>query len=122
MNRAQQLISAVQRSEFPHLDNLIHMFVGGSELHGAKVKNTDDFGHLWRVLGATRTSAKYEFETGTFNKRAEISVPRDKRNAAVDAALSDQSITQPRLSMLRQNSSPQPACLMPIPGADVDQR
>jgi hypothetical protein len=67
-------------------------------------------------------SAKYEFETGTFNKRAEISVPRDQRNAAVDAALSDQSITEPRLSMLRQNSSPQPACPVPIPGVDVDQR
>lgn len=66
-------------------------------------------------------SAKYEFETGTFNKRAEISVPRDQRNAAIDAALSDQSITEPGLSMLRQNSSPQPACPMPILGADVDQ-
>jgi len=42
VNRAQQLLSAVERSEFPHLDSLIHMFVGGSELHGAKVKNTDD--------------------------------------------------------------------------------
>jgi len=42
VNRAQQLISAVQRSAFPHLESLIHMFVGGSELHGAKVKNTDD--------------------------------------------------------------------------------
>jgi len=32
----------VQQSGFPHLDSLIHLFVGGSELHGAKVKNTDD--------------------------------------------------------------------------------
>jgi predicted nucleotidyltransferase len=42
VTRADQLISAVQQSQFPHLDNLIHLFVGGSELHGAKVKNTDD--------------------------------------------------------------------------------
>ncbi|HKR84971.1 MAG TPA: nucleotidyltransferase domain-containing protein [Terriglobales bacterium] len=42
MSRAQQLISAVRQSGFPYLDSLIHLFVGGSELHGAKVKNTDD--------------------------------------------------------------------------------
>jgi len=40
--RAEQLISAVQQTQFPHLDSLIHLFVGRSELHGAKVKNTDD--------------------------------------------------------------------------------
>ena len=42
MNRSEQLISAVQQAQFPHLDSLIHLFVGGSELHGAKIKNTDD--------------------------------------------------------------------------------
>jgi hypothetical protein len=42
MTRAEQLIDAVRQSEFPHLDGLIHLFVGGSELHGAKVKDTDD--------------------------------------------------------------------------------
>jgi predicted nucleotidyltransferase len=35
-------MAAVKQSGFPHLDSLIHLFVGGSELHGAKVKNTDD--------------------------------------------------------------------------------
>jgi len=42
MTRAEQLIAAVQQSGFPHLDSLIHLFVGGSELHGAKDKDTDD--------------------------------------------------------------------------------
>src|ERR1700726_4547827 len=42
MTRAEQLISAVRQSEFEHLDTLIHLFVGGSELHGPKVKDTDD--------------------------------------------------------------------------------
>ena len=42
MTRAEQLLAAVEQSQFPHLGNLIHLFVGGSELHGAKVKNTDD--------------------------------------------------------------------------------
>src|SRR5437764_14003650 len=42
VTRAEQLISAVRQSQFPHVKNLIHLFVGGSELHGAKVKNTDD--------------------------------------------------------------------------------
>jgi predicted nucleotidyltransferase len=42
MTRDEQLIAAVQQSGFPHLDGLIHLFVGGSELHGAKVKDTDD--------------------------------------------------------------------------------
>ena len=42
MTRAEQLMSAVDQSGFPHLNSLIHLFVGGSELHGAKVKDTDD--------------------------------------------------------------------------------
>ena len=42
MTRVDQLLSAVEQSRFPHLDSLIHLFIGGSELHGAKVKNTDD--------------------------------------------------------------------------------
>jgi predicted nucleotidyltransferase len=42
VTRAEQLIAAVQQSGFPHLGSLIHLFVGGSELHGAKVKETDD--------------------------------------------------------------------------------
>jgi predicted nucleotidyltransferase len=42
MTRAEQLVSAVEQSQFPFLDSLIHLFVGGSELHGAKVKDADD--------------------------------------------------------------------------------
>jgi uncharacterized protein len=42
MTRSDQLVSAVEQSQFPYLDNLIHLFVGGSELHGAKGKDTDD--------------------------------------------------------------------------------
>jgi hypothetical protein len=42
VSRAEQLLSAVQQSGVPHLGSLIRLFVGGSELHGAQVKNTDD--------------------------------------------------------------------------------
>lgn len=42
MSRTDQLLDALQQADFPHLNGLIHLFVGGSELHGAKVKNTDD--------------------------------------------------------------------------------
>jgi hypothetical protein len=42
MTREQQLLSAVEQAGFSHLEGLIHLFVGGSELHGAKVKDTDD--------------------------------------------------------------------------------
>jgi predicted nucleotidyltransferase len=42
MTRAEQLLTAIGRAEFPHHHSLIHVFVGGSELHGAKVKDTDD--------------------------------------------------------------------------------
>jgi hypothetical protein len=38
MTRAEQLMTALEQSEFSHLDSLIHLFVGGSELHGAKMK------------------------------------------------------------------------------------
>ena len=36
------LIQAIQDSGFPYTDRLIQVFIGGSELHGAKVKGTDD--------------------------------------------------------------------------------
>jgi len=36
------LLKNVAESGFPHMNRLIHVFVGGSELHGAKVQGTDD--------------------------------------------------------------------------------
>ena len=36
------LIRQIERSAFPYMSGLIHAFVGGSELHGAKVGSTDD--------------------------------------------------------------------------------
>ncbi len=36
------LLKRVRESGFPFPDLLIHLFVGGSELHGAKVQGTDD--------------------------------------------------------------------------------
>jgi uncharacterized protein len=42
MTRAEQMMSALEQAQFRHLDSPIHVFVGGSELHGAKVEDTDD--------------------------------------------------------------------------------
>jgi len=36
------LMQHVRESEFPFPERVIHLFVGGSELHGAKVHGTDD--------------------------------------------------------------------------------
>jgi len=36
------LLQRVRDAEFPFPDRVIHLFVGGSELHGAKVHGTDD--------------------------------------------------------------------------------
>ena len=36
------LLQHVKASSFPHCDSLIHLFVGGSELHRAKIHGTDD--------------------------------------------------------------------------------
>jgi len=36
------LLDHVKKSGFPFPDRLVHLFVGGSELHGAKVQGTDD--------------------------------------------------------------------------------
>lgn len=36
------LIEHVRQSGFPYPEGLIHLFIGGSELHGAKVHGTDD--------------------------------------------------------------------------------
>ena len=41
-SQLRSLLSLVQLSGFPHPQNLIHLFIGGSELHGAKVGATDD--------------------------------------------------------------------------------
>jgi predicted nucleotidyltransferase len=42
LERMADLLQHVADSGFDHLDDLIHLFVGGSELHGAKVHGTDD--------------------------------------------------------------------------------
>jgi predicted nucleotidyltransferase len=42
MTGTERVISAIEQAQFPHLDGLINVFVGGSELHGAKIKDTDD--------------------------------------------------------------------------------
>jgi hypothetical protein len=36
------LLQHVRHSGFPFSERIIHLFVGGSELHGAKVQGTDD--------------------------------------------------------------------------------
>jgi predicted nucleotidyltransferase len=36
------LLKHIADSGFPHMSRLVHVFVGGSELHGAKVQGTDD--------------------------------------------------------------------------------
>ena len=41
-SRGEALREHVRASGFPFPENLIHLFVGGSELHGAKVGSTDD--------------------------------------------------------------------------------
>lgn len=42
MESRRSLLDMVALSGFDHPQNLIHLFVGGSELHGAKVGQTDD--------------------------------------------------------------------------------
>lgn len=37
-----EILAQIRRSGFPYPDDLAHVFVGGSELHGAKVHGTDD--------------------------------------------------------------------------------
>jgi hypothetical protein len=43
------LLQHVRESGFAFPDRLIHLFVGGSELHGAKVHGTDDLDILWHL-------------------------------------------------------------------------
>ncbi len=42
MSQSRSSLDLVRLSGFAHVDRLIHLFVGGSELHGAKVGETDD--------------------------------------------------------------------------------
>jgi len=41
-NRVLELRDIVSRTGFEHTDSLIHLFIGGSEAHGAKLFGTDD--------------------------------------------------------------------------------
>jgi len=38
----QELVGHIRSAGFPHVSDLIHTFIGGSELHGAKLGGTDD--------------------------------------------------------------------------------
>lgn len=42
VRRRPKLLEFIKRSGFDHRETLIHLFVGGSALHGAKVDKTDD--------------------------------------------------------------------------------
>lgn len=42
LRTSQALIDLIATSGFPYVGDLVHVFVGGSELHGAKVHGTDD--------------------------------------------------------------------------------
>ncbi len=37
-----EILQQTRRSQFGYNEDLIHVFVGGSKLHGAKVQGTDD--------------------------------------------------------------------------------
>jgi len=53
MDRSEQLLAAVRESGFSYPGGLIHLLVGGSELHRAKVKKTD----LPESVGKAKISA-----------------------------------------------------------------
>src|SRR6266576_3331758 len=42
MSQSRSPLDLVRLSGFPGVDRLVHLFIGGSELHGAKVGETDD--------------------------------------------------------------------------------
>ena len=69
-----------------------------------------------------QNSLNEQLQTGGLNKSAEVPVPRDKDNSAVDTALSDERFAQARLSISPQNSSAQPASPLPIAGMNLDLR
>jgi hypothetical protein len=45
-------LTQIERSEFGPVDSVVHLFVGGSELHGAKVGATDDLDLYGVFIGA----------------------------------------------------------------------
>jgi len=47
-------MEAVARSGFGERGRITHLFVGGSELHGAKVKDTDDLDIYGAVPGSRK--------------------------------------------------------------------
>lgn len=63
-----------------------------------------------------------QIETGGIGERPEITVARQKRNAAIDAGLRDQRIAEASLAALCQDLRAQLARALPIAGLDVNER
>jgi len=64
----------------------------------------------------------HKIEAFGFGKRPEVPIPRKESDPPIDAALGDQSISEPRFTALCQRMASQLACTLPIAGSDPDQR
>ena len=70
----------------------------------------------------TPQSSEAKIEFRSFGKRVGITVSRKKRDAVINAALGDQSVSEPRFAALCENLHPQSAGAFPVTGLDSNQR
>jgi uncharacterized protein len=74
------LLKHVAESGFPNMDRLTHVFVGGSELHGAKVHGTDDLD----IYGVYVEPPHLVLGLDTLPRYVCSSVGNDRRNGPAD--------------------------------------
>jgi len=74
------LLQHMAESGFPYRERLVHVFVGGSELHGAKVMGTDDLD----AYGAYVEPPELTVGLETMSHHVWSTAGNDRRNAPTD--------------------------------------
>jgi predicted nucleotidyltransferase len=99
-SRSETLLKHVRASGFPCPENLIHLFIGGSELHGAKVGSTDDLD----IYGVYIEPPQLRLGIDSFPHFVWSTAGNDRRNGADDVDLTLYSFA--KLAMLMAKGNP----------------
>lgn len=89
-SRSELLLDHIRGSGFPFPENLINLFVGGSELHGAKVGSTDDLD----IYGVYLEPPLFKLGIDRFDHYVWSTAGNDRRNGPDDVDITLYSWTK----------------------------
>ncbi len=98
-SHSETLLSHVRASGFPCPENLIHLFIGGSELHGAKVGSTDDLD----IYGVYIEPPQLRLGIDTFPHFVWSTAGNERRNGPDDVDLTLYSLAKLATLMVKGN-------------------